>query len=44
MAAAEALLKTSGVNVVECIVVIELTSLNGRSKIEAPVHSLVQYD
>lgn len=44
MSAAETLLKTSGVCVVECIVIIELTPLDGRSKLEAPVHSLVKYD
>lgn len=44
MAAAESLIKSAGISVVECLVVIELNGLNGRSKIEAPIHSLVQYD
>ncbi|KAL7294105.1 adenine phosphoribosyltransferase [Trichogramma pretiosum] len=44
MSAAELLLSKVGVNVVECLVVMELKSLNGRSKIKAPVHSLLKYD
>lgn len=44
MAAAVELLKNSGAEVIQCLVVIELKSLKGRNKISAPVHSLVQYD
>ncbi|XP_058806593.1 adenine phosphoribosyltransferase [Phymastichus coffea] len=44
MSAAEKLLKSAGVKIVECLVIIELKSLKGRSKIEAPIHSLLQYD
>lgn len=44
MAAAEQLLKKCGVNVIECLVVMEFISLNGRSKIKAPMHSLLQFD
>lgn len=29
--------------VVECLVIMELTDLKGRNKIKAPVHSLIQY-
>ena len=44
MSAAEKLLKSAGVTIVECLVIMELTSLNGRTKIETPIHSLLQYD
>ncbi|XP_008216419.1 adenine phosphoribosyltransferase [Nasonia vitripennis] len=44
MSAAENLLKKAGVTVVECLVIMELKSLNGRAKIEAPIHALLQYD
>ncbi|XP_033225194.1 adenine phosphoribosyltransferase [Belonocnema kinseyi] len=44
MTGAIKLLEKTGVKVVECLAVIELTSLNGRSKLDAPVHSLIQYD
>lgn len=44
MAAAVQLLKSVGANVVECLVIMELTSLKGRDKVGVPVHSFVQYD
>ena len=44
MASAIKLLKKTGATVVECLAVIELTSLNGRSKLDVPVHSFVQYE
>lgn len=44
MAAAVQLLKSVGADVVECLVIIELTSLKGRDKVEVPVYSFVQYD
>jgi adenine phosphoribosyltransferase len=43
MSAAATLLKNLGAEVIECMVVIELTSLKGRSKISAPTFSLIQY-
>ncbi|XP_075985917.1 adenine phosphoribosyltransferase [Anticarsia gemmatalis] len=44
--AATRLLESCGANVIGCLVVIELTSLNGRQNIpdNVPVHSLLQYD
>lgn len=44
MTAAVQLLKSVGADVVECLVIIELTSLKGRDKVGVPVHSFVQYD
>lgn len=44
MAAAVQLLKSVGADVIECLVIMELTSLKGRDKIGVPVHSFVQYD
>ncbi|KAJ8679847.1 hypothetical protein QAD02_015634 [Eretmocerus hayati] len=44
MSAAEKLLTSSGVYVQGCLVVIELKSLNGRSKLNAPLHSLLKYN
>ncbi|XP_046752360.1 adenine phosphoribosyltransferase isoform X1 [Diprion similis] len=43
MAAATQLLNLAEADV-HCLVVIELTSLNGRSKLSAPVHSIVQFE
>ncbi|EFN76926.1 adenine phosphoribosyltransferase [Harpegnathos saltator] len=44
MAAAVQLLKSVGADVVECLVIIELTTLKGRNKVGVPVYSFVQYD
>ncbi|XP_034946223.1 adenine phosphoribosyltransferase [Chelonus insularis] len=44
MAAAIRLLKSAGANVIECLVIVELTYLHGRSKLPVPVHSFVQYN
>ncbi|XP_015114911.1 adenine phosphoribosyltransferase [Diachasma alloeum] len=44
MAAAVQLLKSLEVDVVECLVIMELVYLGGRSKLKAPVFSLVKYD
>jgi adenine/guanine phosphoribosyltransferase-like PRPP-binding protein len=44
MSAAEKLLKSLGVITVECLVIIELSYLKGRSKLEAPLHSLLQFN
>lgn len=44
MAAAVQLLKSVGACVVECLIIIELTTLKGRDKVGVPVHSFVQYD
>ncbi|XP_053987063.1 adenine phosphoribosyltransferase [Hylaeus anthracinus] len=44
MAAALELLQTLGCEVVECLVIIEITGLKGREKLNVPVHSFVQYD
>lgn len=40
------LLKSCGANVIGCLTVIELESLNGRKNIPegVPVHSLIKYD
>lgn len=43
MSGAIQLLKKSGATVVECLAVIELIALNGRAKLDAPVHSIIQY-
>ncbi|XP_011869578.1 PREDICTED: adenine phosphoribosyltransferase [Vollenhovia emeryi] len=44
MAAAVELLKSVGANVIECLVIMELTLLRGRDKLSVPVHSFIQYD
>ncbi|XP_011689234.1 PREDICTED: adenine phosphoribosyltransferase [Wasmannia auropunctata] len=44
MAAAVQLLKSVGADVIECLVIMELTLLKGRDKLGAPVHSFIQYD
>lgn len=44
MAAAIQLLKSVGAEVVECLVIMELTSLKGRNKIEVPIYSFLKYD
>lgn len=44
MAAAVELIKSAEAEVVECLVIIELTRLKGREKLSVPVHSLLQYD
>ncbi|XP_072760459.1 adenine phosphoribosyltransferase [Anoplolepis gracilipes] len=44
MAAAVQLIKSTGADVVECLVVMELTSLKGRDKIGVPVYSFLDYD
>ncbi|XP_053592837.1 adenine phosphoribosyltransferase-like [Microplitis demolitor] len=44
MSAAIKLIEAIGAEVVECIVLMELNSLNGRSKISVPVFSLIQYN
>ncbi|KAH0546815.1 adenine phosphoribosyltransferase [Cotesia glomerata] len=44
MAASIKLVKAIGAEVVECLVLMELNSLNGRSKLPVPVFSLIQYN
>ncbi|XP_003708263.2 adenine phosphoribosyltransferase [Megachile rotundata] len=44
MEAAIKLVKSAEAEVIECLVIIELTNLNGRAKVDVPVHSFVQYD
>jgi len=44
MAAAVQLLKSVGADIVECLVIIELTSLKGRNKLDVPCYSLVQFN
>lgn len=44
LAAAYQLLNQGGAEVVECLIVIELLGLQGRNKVSAPVHSLIQFD
>jgi len=44
MAAAVQLVKSIGAEVIECIVIMELTLLKGRDKVDVPVHSFIQYD
>ncbi|XP_036147727.1 adenine phosphoribosyltransferase isoform X2 [Monomorium pharaonis] len=44
MATAVKLLKSAGADVIECLVIMELTSLKGRDKLGVPVHSFIQYD
>lgn len=44
MATAVQLVKSVGADVIECLVIMELTLLNGRDKVGVPVHSFIQYD
>ncbi|NHO31485.1 adenine phosphoribosyltransferase [Acetobacter fallax] len=44
LAASVALLRKAGANVVGASVLVELTSLGGRDKLDVPVHSLLSYD
>ncbi|XP_015586348.1 adenine phosphoribosyltransferase [Cephus cinctus] len=44
MAAAVKLLKTLHAEVVECLVIMELKNLDGRSKVDAPVYSFIEYN
>lgn len=44
LAASVTLCQQVGAEVVGCGVVIDLTFLNGRSAVDAPVHALVAYD
>ncbi|XP_012276939.1 adenine phosphoribosyltransferase [Orussus abietinus] len=44
LATAVKLVKSLEADIVECFVLIELLSLNGRSRFNAPVHALIQYD
>lgn len=44
LAASIALLRKAGANVVGASVMMELTALRGREKIDVPVHSLLSYD
>jgi adenine phosphoribosyltransferase len=44
MAAAIQLLKSVGADIIECLVIIELTSLKGRNKLDVPCYSLVQFN
>ncbi|XP_012234044.2 adenine phosphoribosyltransferase [Linepithema humile] len=44
MAAAVKLMKSAGADVIECLVIMELSLLKGRDKLEVPVHSFIQYD
>lgn len=37
------LISDLGCNVIECVVVFEITDLKGRERIAAPVHSILQY-
>lgn len=43
MGAAVDLVKLTGGKVIECLAIIELTTLKGRDKLNVPVHSIVQY-
>lgn len=44
MGAAVQLVEKLEAKVVECLVIMELKSLNGRSKVAAHVSSLIEYD
>ncbi|KAK0084430.1 hypothetical protein PV325_007024 [Microctonus aethiopoides] len=44
MAAAIKLIKSTGADVVECLVIMEISSLNGRAKLGVPAYSFIQYD
>ncbi|KYM96804.1 PREDICTED: adenine phosphoribosyltransferase [Cyphomyrmex costatus] len=44
MTAAVQLIKSTGANVIECLVIMELTLLKGRDKVGVPVHSFIKYD
>lgn len=43
LAASVALLRKAGANVVGASVMVELTSLGGRNKVDAPVSTLLTY-
>ncbi|KAF2894970.1 hypothetical protein ILUMI_11203 [Ignelater luminosus] len=43
LSAACSLIESIGAKTVECLIVMELTSLKGREKLKAPVHSLLKY-
>ena len=43
-AAAVSLLRSVGADVVASAFIIELNFLNGRSKLDVPIHSLIEYD
>lgn len=43
MGAACQLLKKAGLEISQCLVVMELKDLSGRSKITEPVHAFIQY-
>lgn len=43
LAAATKLITNAGGVVEVCLAIMELTALNGRAKIDAPVHSFIQY-
>ncbi|KAL0113830.1 hypothetical protein PUN28_011278 [Cardiocondyla obscurior] len=44
LGAAVQLVNSVGADVIECLVIMELTLLKGRDKVGAPVHSFIQYD
>ncbi|XP_029672232.1 adenine phosphoribosyltransferase-like [Formica exsecta] len=44
MAAAVQLIKSTGADIIECLVIMEVTSLKGRDKIGVPVYSFIKYD
>ncbi|CAK9833582.1 Adenine phosphoribosyltransferase [Anthophora retusa] len=44
MEAAIETVKLTEAEIVECLVIIELTGLKGREKLGVPVHSFIQYD
>ena len=43
MRGAVELCKAAGGEVLQCVVLIELVDLNGRTAVPAPVHSFIQY-
>ena len=43
MSAAATLMQKMGAEVVECMVIIELADLKGRSKVQSPLFSLIKY-
>lgn len=43
MNAAVELVKQSGGDVIECVVIMELLELKGKDKVEAAVHSFIKY-
>lgn len=44
MTAAVQLIQSAGADVIECLVIMELTSLKGRDKVGVPVYSFIKYD